>query len=82
MYRPFVKQWLYFNRRLNEMVYQMPKLFPTAAHENIVISATGSGATKEFSVLATSTLPDLDLEGPMFSSLRLRRRWIAGAQAD
>ena len=61
MYRPFVKQWLYFNRRLNEMVYQMPKLFPSPAHANVVLSAMGSGATKTFSVLATSTLPDLEM---------------------
>ncbi len=69
MYRPFVKQWLYFNRRLNEMVYQMPKLFPSAAHSNIVLSAMGSGATKDFSVLATSTLPDLEMiaKGQCFS---------------
>ena len=29
MYRPYTKQWLYFNRRFNEMVCQQPKLFPT-----------------------------------------------------
>lgn len=61
MYRPFVKQWLYFSRRLNEMVYQMPKLFPTSLHENIVIAATGIGSTKDFSVLASRTLPDLEM---------------------
>lgn len=30
IYRPFTKQWLYFNRRFNEMVYQMPRIFPDA----------------------------------------------------
>ncbi|MHB1587422.1 MAG: DEAD/DEAH box helicase [Acidiferrobacteraceae bacterium] len=61
MYRPFTKGWLYFNRRFNERVYQMPRLFPTPAHENIVISATGIGASKAFSALATKTLPDLEM---------------------
>lgn len=28
-YRPFAPRWLYFSRALNEMVYQVPKLFPT-----------------------------------------------------
>ncbi len=28
-YRPFVKQWAYFDRQLNERVYQQPKLFPS-----------------------------------------------------
>ena len=37
LYRPFTKQWLYFNRRFNEMVYQMPRIFPDAAAENRVI---------------------------------------------
>ena len=45
MYRPFTKQWLYFNRRFNEMVYQMPRIFPDANAENrtIVIKQRWSG---------------------------------------
>lgn len=61
MYRPFVTQWLYFNRRFNEMVYQMPKLFPTPRHRNVVISAAGVGANKAFSVFATQSLPDYEM---------------------
>ncbi len=53
MYRPFTKEWLYFNRRFNERVYQMPRLFPTPEHENVVISATGIGASKAFSALVS-----------------------------
>ena len=37
LYRPFTKQWLYFNRRFNEMVYQMPRIFPDVSAENRVI---------------------------------------------
>lgn len=61
MYRPFSKQWLYFSRRLNEMVYQQPKLFPTPRHPNVVLSATGIGASKSFSALAVSCVPNLHL---------------------
>lgn len=60
LYRPFCKQTAYFNRELNDMVYQLPKLFPTPAHENIAFGFTGRGATKEFSVLMVDTLPDLE----------------------
>lgn len=60
MYRPYSKQWLYFNRRFNEMVYQQPRLFPRPHHENVVISATGSGANKGFTALAMSSVPCLD----------------------
>jgi len=28
VYRPFCKQWLYYNRRFNERVYQQPRIFP------------------------------------------------------
>lgn len=61
MYRPFNRQWLYFNRRFNERVYQIPKLFPTPEHENIVISCTGVADRKGFSVLATNQLPNMHL---------------------
>lgn len=37
LYRPFTKQWMYFDRRFNEMVYQIPRLFPTAECQNLVI---------------------------------------------
>ena len=61
MYRPFTKEWLYFNRRFNEMVYQMPRLFPTPEHENMVISATGIGASKAFSALVSDCIPNLHM---------------------
>ncbi|EON12879.1 type III restriction enzyme, res subunit [Pandoraea sp. SD6-2] len=61
MYRPFTRQWLYFNRRFNERVYQMPRLFPTPRHQNMVISAAGVGANKEFSPLISGFLPDYEL---------------------
>lgn len=61
MYRPFAKQWLYFNRHFNEMVLQTPKLFPTPRHSNIVIAVTGVGASKGFSALVAGSIPNLHL---------------------
>lgn len=61
MYRPFAKQWMYFNRRFNEMVYQQPKLFPTPRHSNVVISCTGVADRKGFSVLAANMVPNMHL---------------------
>jgi len=37
-YRPYTKQWMYFDRRLNEMVLQMPKFFPQQGADNVVIA--------------------------------------------
>jgi Predicted helicase len=59
-YRPFFKQHLYFARELNEMVYQIPKLFPTSATENRVICMTGEG-NQGFYTLITDMIPDLCL---------------------
>ena len=55
-YRPYCKQWLYFNRRFNERVYQMPRLFPDSEHGNLVISVSGIGASKGFSALITDSV--------------------------
>ena len=59
LYRPFQLQWLYFDRRTNEMVYQMPRIFPNAATENLVIQVSGVGARAGFSALMSNALPNL-----------------------
>ena len=63
MYRPFCKQNLYFDRFWNEMVYQIPRLFPTPQSKNLVICISGVGVTKEFSCIIVDTIPDLELIG-------------------
>ncbi|WP_375623707.1 MULTISPECIES: type ISP restriction/modification enzyme, partial [unclassified Bartonella] len=61
LYRPFTKQWLYYSRIFNHRVYQMPRIFPMGkAVENKVIEVTGIGAKKDFSVLMTKDIPNLD----------------------
>jgi len=61
VYRPFVKEWMYFDRMFNNSIYQIPKLFPTPQHKNMVIAITGRGASKPFSAYATNTIPNLHL---------------------
>lgn len=61
VYRPFAKQFLYYDRKLNERVYLMPSIFPTVKVENLVICVLGRGATKDFSALITDTLPDYEM---------------------
>ncbi|HEY3307923.1 MAG TPA: type ISP restriction/modification enzyme [Desulfuromonadaceae bacterium] len=60
-YRPYCKHWLYYNGDLNHRVGQMPKIFPTSSYGNLVLCVTGVGSTKDFSVLMTDTIPDLEL---------------------
>jgi predicted helicase len=63
MYRPFFKQKLYFDRRLNERVYQLPKFFPSAEQQNLVIHTVGAGSPKVFSALMLNVIPDLSFWG-------------------
>lgn len=60
LYRPFTKQWLYFNRRFNERVYQMPRIFPDAAADNRVICINGSGGNKGATVIMTGVPIDFN----------------------
>ncbi|GAB7140208.1 DEAD/DEAH box helicase family protein [Deferribacterales bacterium RsTz2092] len=62
-YRPFNKQWCYFHRDMNHRTGQMPKLFPTPEHKNVVICIVGTGTPKDFSTIITDALPDLEIQG-------------------
>jgi len=62
LYRPFTQTWLYYSRNFNEMVYQMPRIFPAGGGEpNRGICIPGSGGTKGFSALMVNRCPDLNL---------------------
>ena len=61
IYRPYCKHNLYYSRDLNGRVYQIPKLFPTENHENLVICVNGTGAKNASNPLITNIIPDLGL---------------------
>ena len=58
LYRPFVKQSLYFSKRLNEMTYQLDRLFPTKDAINPYIACV-AGARLDFSALAGNVHSEL-----------------------
>ncbi|WP_375694678.1 type ISP restriction/modification enzyme, partial [Bartonella sp. AC158YNML] len=59
LYRPFTRQWLYYNRIFNEAIYQMPRIFPVEKMiKNTVIQVSAIGARSGFSVIMTKDLPD------------------------
>lgn len=60
VYRPYFNQWLYFNRSLNNCVYQLPKLYPSVEHDNLIICVSGIGASKDFSALMIRYIPSFD----------------------
>ncbi|BAW54685.1 type IIG restriction-modification enzyme [Helicobacter pylori] len=55
LYSPFNKQWLYFDKNLNERQYQLPKIFPNKDDQNVVIN-TGVGNGKNFSTLVSDCI--------------------------
>ncbi|WP_426718430.1 DEAD/DEAH box helicase [Corynebacterium auriscanis] len=59
LYRPFARQSAYFEQTLNDMVYQLPSMFPTPAHHNIGILASAAAASAPFTCNATYLIPDL-----------------------
>ncbi|MBH2030524.1 MAG: DEAD/DEAH box helicase [Moraxellaceae bacterium] len=59
-YRPYTKQWLYYNPQLNELLGQFPRIFPKN-ESNLTISLVGLGTPKEFSCLITNTIPDVQI---------------------
>jgi len=58
LYRPFVKKKLYFSKKLNEMQYQLEKIF---YKENIVIAFSGEMSAKPFQVLIQNKVFNHDL---------------------
>ncbi|MBE9218461.1 DEAD/DEAH box helicase [Dolichospermum flos-aquae] len=61
MYRPFCNQAYYYNKDLNNRLYQIPKIFPNQNLENLAIYVTGIGASKDFSALIIDVIPNLHL---------------------
>lgn len=59
VYRPYFKQWLYYDTSFNWSQYQLPKLYPEKDSINQLICLCGVGSSKGFSVLMVSGIPDL-----------------------
>ncbi|WP_251178062.1 DEAD/DEAH box helicase [Adlercreutzia agrestimuris] len=59
-YRPFCKEWLYYDDTINWSHYQLSKLFPTIEHENIYIAFTNGDKSSQ---LISNLVPDLHYVG-------------------
>ena len=59
-YRPFAKQWLYFNSKMNERPGQNPSVFPVLDTDNTIIAVS---AGQNPSVLVTNEIPNLHYVG-------------------
>ncbi|GAA7685725.1 hypothetical protein MMM7_06450 [Helicobacter pylori] len=60
LYRPFNKQWLYWDKDLIHRQRQFSKIFPNKHAQNVVIN-TGVGNGKDFSALVSDFISDYSL---------------------
>lgn len=60
-YRPFCKERLYFDPRLNEMVYRIPEYFRPGGPPNHGILLTAPSSHFDFGAIATNCLPNMHL---------------------
>lgn len=62
LYRPFNKQYFYYERELAWSFCNMKKIFPDKDAQNVVIN-TGVGNGKDFSALVSDAIPDIHFIG-------------------
>ncbi|MFP6113385.1 type ISP restriction/modification enzyme [Helicobacter pylori] len=62
LYRPFNKQYFYYERELSWSFRLMKKIFPDKSAQNVVIN-TGVGNGKDFSALVSDAIPDTHFIG-------------------
>ncbi len=63
LYRPFNKQWLYWDKDLIHRQGRFSKIFPDKDAQNVVIN-TGAGNGKDFSALVSDFISDCSLISP------------------
>lgn len=61
LYRPYTKEWLYYDRPFIESPSIWQQIFPTKNHKNVVISCINVGSSKEFSAIISDTISEYQL---------------------
>ena len=60
-YRPYIKEYVYYDSDMNDMTYQLNKILPTDDTDNKILCVPGIGNNKAACAILTSILPDLGL---------------------
>ena len=81
LYRPYVKQYLYFDRNFNGMTYQMFNIFSTRESENKLIAVTNHTQIP-FLVQAVDCIPEVAVGGRTGQCLPLYRYDENGDKID
>ena len=74
-YRPFTREYVCFDRSLNNTVYRLNEMFPTSRHSNVGFTITGPSSHFDFGLMAAGAVPDLHLldTGQFFARWRYER---------
>ena len=59
LYRPFCRQYVYFDKLLNHERSRLPSIFPTSKHDNIGFVVMAPRIAADFAVLGVNQIPDL-----------------------
>jgi predicted helicase len=62
IYRPFYKQQLYIGDKMIHRRGQFKEFFPTLKAKNLIICTTGIGSSKEFSVIISDVIIDIQAQ--------------------
>jgi predicted helicase len=61
-YRPFFKQYFYYDKHFNGMTYQFPNIIPFGSqNKSLSLCISGIGFSKSFQALAINSVPSLDI---------------------
>ncbi|TDK67469.1 DEAD/DEAH box helicase [Sapientia aquatica] len=63
LYRPFSKQWIYFDSLFVEMLLQIPQIFPESECKNLAITINAKFSKQGQIALMASSIPDLHSNG-------------------
>lgn len=61
LYRPYTKEWLYYDRPFIESPSIWRQVFPTNNHKNLVISCINVGSSKDFSCIISDAISEYQL---------------------
>lgn len=62
-YRPFIKQYLYYDGFWNNRTFQMPKIFPTCESENLIITINQNSKDAGIIALMSNVIADVHFNG-------------------
>jgi|WetSurMetagenome_2_1015567.scaffolds.fasta_scaffold00376_11 predicted helicase len=63
LYRPFCKQYIYFNSQLCHSLFLQPRIYPKTQIDNFSICVSSTGANNGLSVLITNSVADRHFTG-------------------